>query len=73
MNLNSQQNDTSTLSPFVERTRSQTNVARTQTRDEHPSLSMGWISLDVLLVKTLQSDEPGKRYSKLINPHLQNK
>ncbi|KAI7937986.1 hypothetical protein MJO28_014906 [Puccinia striiformis f. sp. tritici] len=90
MNLNSQQNDTSTLPAFVERTRSQTNVARTQ-NSRRASLSFNGMNqfgclasqelrnvLQTLIdvepdFVALQSDEPGKRYSKLINPHLQNK
>ncbi|KAH9448454.1 hypothetical protein Pst134EA_027764 [Puccinia striiformis f. sp. tritici] len=90
MNLNSQQNDTSTLPAFVERTCSQTNVARTQNL-RRASLSFNGMNqfgclasqelrnvLQTLIdvepdFVALQSDEPGKRYSKLINPHLQNK
>ncbi|KAI9615799.1 hypothetical protein KEM48_005470 [Puccinia striiformis f. sp. tritici PST-130] len=88
MNLNSQQNDTSTLPAFVERTCSQTNVARTQNL-RRASLSFNGMNqfgclasqelrnvLQTLIdvepdFVALQSDEPGKRYSKLINPHLQ--
>ncbi|KNF03269.1 hypothetical protein PSTG_03534 [Puccinia striiformis f. sp. tritici PST-78] len=90
MNLNSQQNNTLTLPPFAERTRSDTGVATTQdlrraslsfngidqfgclTSQELRDVLQTLIDLEPDFV-ALQSDEPGKQYSKLINPHLQNK